>query len=244
MKRIIQLLSMIWLVPYFGNGQEVQITNIQMKGSDVVLTYNLIDERIDRSYSIHLYTSIDNFIQPVEKVVGDVGVDIPVGANKTITWHAQEELGPDFNQGIKLEVKGQIYVPFIELDGIEKGMVLKRGKLTDFRWTGGRGDNILTVDLYQGDKLIRGLGELPNTGNAMMKVPSNVKPGNGYRWKVSDERNRDEVVYSPTFGVKRKFPLLIKIGGGIALGTFGYYLVKSLIPVNEPDIAAPPFPEQ
>lgn len=241
MKRVVQLMMFWLLTPFLCESQEVQITNIQMKGSDVILTYNLIDERIDRSYSIHLYNSIDNFIQPVKKVSGDVGVDIPVGANKTIVWKAKDELG-DFNDGIKLEIKGQLYVPFIELDGIEKGMVVKRGKFADFRWTGGRGDNILTVDLYQGDKLVRGLGELPNTGNAILKIPNNVKPGAGYRYKVSDERNRDEVVYSPSFEVKRKFPLLIKIGSGITLSVFSYYVIKSLIPVNEPDISGPPFP--
>ncbi|WP_425393064.1 hypothetical protein [Ekhidna sp.] len=237
------LISLLVLSPFWSFSQEVQITNIQMKGPDMVITYNLIDERIDRSYSMHLYTSLDNFIQPVEKVSGDVGVDIPVGANKTIVWNAKEELG-EFNDGIKLEIKGQIYVPFIELDGVERGMILKRGKMTDIRWTGGRGDNILNVDLYQGEKLVRGLGELPNTGNANLKIPSNVPPGKGYRYKISDERNRDEVVYSPSFEVKRKFPLLIKVGSGITIGVFGYYLIKSLIPVNEPDISSPPFPEQ
>ncbi|WP_420317508.1 hypothetical protein [Ekhidna sp.] len=237
--KVFKLLGLMALVPYLASAQEVQITNIQMKGPDMIISYNLIDERIDRSYSMHLYTSLDNFIQPVEKVSGDVGVDISVGANKTITWNIKEELA-DFSDGLKVEIKGQIYVPFIELDGVEKGMIVKRGKISDIRWTGGRGDNILNVDLYQGDKLVRGLGELPNTGNAMLKIPNNVPPGKNYRYKISDERNRDEVVFSPTFEVKRKFPLLIKMGSGIAIGVFGYYLVKSLIPVNEPDIAGPP----
>lgn len=241
--KVFQLIGLLMLVPYLAFNQEVQITNIQMKGPDMIINYNLIDERIDRSYSMHLYTSLDNFIQPVEKVSGDVGVDISVGANKTIIWNVKDEL-ETFNDGIKVEIKGQVYVPFIELDGVEKGMILKRGNMTDIRWTGGRGDNILNVDLYQGDKLVRGLGELPNTGNAMLKIPSNVPPGKNYRYKISDERNRDEVVFSPSFEVKRKFPLLIKAGSGITLGVFGYYLVKSLIPVNEPDIAGPPFPEQ
>lgn len=222
--------------------QEVQITNVQMKGEDMLITYNLIDERIDRSYSMHLYNSLDNFIQPVKSVSGDVGIDIPVGANKTITWNIKEELGADFNKGIQVEIKGQVYVPFIELDGIERGMTLKRGKASDIRWTGGRGDNILSVDLYQGEKLVRGFGELPNTGSATLKMPSGVPPGKNYRYKISDERNRDEVVFSPAFEVKRKYPLAIQVGSGIAIGVFGYYLIKSLIPVNEPDIGAPALP--
>ncbi|MEM7299241.1 MAG: hypothetical protein AAF391_13365, partial [Bacteroidota bacterium] len=166
------------------------------------------------------------------------------GANKKIVWNAKEELGADFSEGLKLEIKGQIYVPFIELDGIEEGMIVKRNNPNFLRWTGGRGDNILSVELYQGNQLVRGFGELPNTGTATLKIPNSVKPGKNYRYRISDERNRDEVVFSPAFEVKRKFPLWIKLGSGIAVGTFGYFLVKSLIPVNEPDIAAPPFPER
>ena len=244
MKRMLRLSLLLFLLPFFGYSQEVQITNIQLKGTDVVLTYNLIDERIDRSYSIHMYSSLDNYIQPLELVSGDVGIDIPVGGNKRITWSAQDELGMEFNKGLKIEVKGQIYVPFIELDGITEDMVLKRGNPTDIRWTGGRGDNILSVDLYQGDKLVRSFGELPNTGKSTLKIPKNVPPGKDYRYRISDERNRDEVVYSPSFEVRRKYPLGIKLGGGAALSVFGYYLIQSLIPVTEPDITGPPFPEQ
>lgn len=106
------------------SGQEIQITNILLKGEEISVSYNLVDERVDRSYSIRLYTSQDNFIRPMQLVRGDVGVDILVGPNKTMTWKAKEELGADFFGGIKLELKGEIYVPFIELDGIEEDMVL------------------------------------------------------------------------------------------------------------------------
>lgn len=241
---LLPLFCIGFLFPFLGYGQEVQITNIQLRGDEVALTYNLLDERIDRSYAMHLYTSRDNFIQPVDHVSGDVGVDIPVGANKVILWNAKKALGEDFSSGIKFEIKGQVYVPFIELEGVKEGMVVKRGKSTDFRWSGGRGDNILTVDLYKGEQLIRGLGELPNTGTATLKLPKDIKPGSGYRYKISDERNRDEVVYSKSFTIKRQVPLEIMIGSGAALSVFGYYLIKSLIPVREPDIAGPPPPPE
>ena len=240
MSRITYLLTFSCCCFLSSFAQEVQITNLQVKGPNVIVQYNLIDERIDRSYSIHLYTSLDNYIQPVEMVSGDVGIDISVGANKKITWNAEEELGTGFSDGIKLEIKGQQYVPFIELDGIEEGMVVKRTKSQDLRWTGGRGDNILTLELYKGDRLVRGFGELPNTGNATMKIPSSVKPGKRYRYRVSDKRNRDEVVFSPYFDVQRKFPLWMKIGSGAAIGTFAYFLIQSLIPEKVPDIEGPP----
>lgn len=213
-----------------------------MKGDDISVTYNLIDERLDRSYSIHLYTSEDNFIQPVSLVKGDVGVDISVGPNKTITWKAKEELGADFAGGMKLEIKGQIYVPFIELDGIEENMIIKRGKPTDLVWFGGRGDNILNVELYRGEQMIKSFEELPNTGSASLTIPTNVKPGENYVYRISDSRNRDEVVYSNNFVIQRKIPLIPKIALGTFLGVSGYFLIKSLIPVNVPDISEPPLP--
>lgn len=231
-----------WLLSHLGVSQEIQITNILMRGEEITVSYNLIDERLDRSYTIRLYNSIDNFIRPVELVSGDVGVDILVGPNKTITWKAKEELGEDFNGGIKLELKGQVYVPFVELDGFEEGMTFKRGTNNDLVWFGGRGDNILVVELYQGDQLVKNFDEYPNTGKASIVIPSSVKPGNGYRYRISDSRNRDEVVYSKPFNVQRKFPLIPKMSLFTMLGIGGYFLVDSLIPVNVPDISEPPLP--
>ncbi|MFK7952950.1 MAG: hypothetical protein AB8B73_08900 [Ekhidna sp.] len=244
MKNTRKLLWVFCFISAYVNAQEIQITNIQKKGEDISVTYNLIDERIDRSYSIHLYTSQDNFIQPVKLVKGDVGVDISVGPNKTITWKAKEELGADFTGGMKLEIKGQIYVPFVELDGIEEDMIIKRGKPTDLVWFGGRGDNILSVELYRADQLVKSFEELPNTGSASLVIPTNVKPGDNYMYRISDSRNRDEVVFSNKFIVQRKIPLIPKIAGGTFISIAGYFLIKSLIPVVEPDISVPPTPER
>lgn len=208
----------------------------------MTVNYNIIDERQDRSYTIRLYSSLDNFIRPLELVSGDAGVDILVGPNKSITWKAKEELGADFNGGLKLELKGQLYVPFVELDGIEEGMTLKRGAPNDLVWFGGRGDNILLIELYKGDKLVKSFDEYPNNGKAEITIPSGVKPGNGYRYRISDSKNRDEVVYSKPFSVQRRFPLIPKASLFTMLGIGGYFLVESLIPVNEPDIVEPPLP--
>lgn len=242
MKIHLTIFTISWLISISGICQEIQITNILMRGDEITVSYNLIDERLDRSYTIRLYNSIDNFIRPVEMVGGDVGVDVQVGPNKTISWKAKEELGDDFNGGIKLELKGQVYVPFVELDGFEEGMTVKRNTHNDLVWFGGRGDNILVVELYKGDKLIKNFDEYPNTGKASIMIPSNVKPGNGYRYRISDSRNRDEVVYSKPFSVQRRFPLVPKVSLLTMLGIGGYFLVESLIPVNVPDIPEPILP--
>lgn len=242
MKRTLRVLALVLFVPLVTQSQEIQITNIQIKGDNIHVNYNLLDERLDRSYSVRLYTSEDNFINPMDNVSGDVGVDINVGPNKKIVWQAKKELGEDFQKGIKLELKGHIYVPFIQLDGISEGMVLKRATPTDLVWAGGRGDNILNIELYQGDKLMKNFDEFPNTGKASIMIPTRVKPGAGYQYRISDSKNRDEVVYSEKFSVKRKFPLVPKISLITMVGVASYFVIKSLIPENVPDISEPPIP--
>jgi hypothetical protein len=241
MKKLI-LLAMVFCIPLIGQSQEIQITNIQIKGDDIHVNYNLIDERLDRSYSVRLYTSEDNFIRPVENVTGNVGVDIHVGANKKMIWNAKKELGEKFKSGIKLEIKGHLYVPFVQLDGISEGMVLKRATTNDLVWAGGRGDNILNIELYNGDRLVKNFDEFPNTGKASIMIPSKVSPGTGYRYRISDSKNRDEVVYSGKFSIKRKFPLIPKLSLMTVLSVAGYFIVNSLIPETVPDISQPPLP--
>lgn len=222
--------------------QEINITNIQLRGDAIEISYNIIDERIDRTYQIDLYNSVDNFIQPMEKVSGDVGVDIKVGANKTIVWNVAEELGDGYQGDVKLEVKGNFYVPFITIDGISEGREFKRSSSYDINWAGGRGDNILNFELYQGDNLVTAFDERPNTGNTLLFIPPNVKPGNNYRFKISDANNRDEVVFTNDFTVKRKFPLLVKVGAALVVGVGAAILVDSLIPEKEFKIESAPLP--
>jgi hypothetical protein len=240
-KLLVGALGVLLYLPLMG--QEIQITNVNLKGDLVEVHYNLLDERIDRSYSVNLYTSKDNFIQPMEAVKGDRGVDIAVGENKVLIWNAKEEFGEDFDGAVSLELKGNFYVPFITLDGLETGKEFKRGQANDFIWSGGRGDNVLNFELYNGDNLVKTFEERPNIGNTALTIPASVKPGDNYRYRISDTRNRDEVVFTNTFIVKRKYPLGAKIGAAFVIGVGVGILIKSLIPEKENVIAIPPLPE-
>lgn len=241
MKTLLVLLSLA--LPFAGSAQEVKITQVELQANgDVQLTYNLKDDQLDRKYSLYLYTSADNFIQPLEKVTGDVGVDLTVGDNKKMTWRAKEELGETFKGGVSLEMKGSIYVPFIALDGFDDYKTFKRGKPYDVAWTGGRGDNVLSFELYRGDEKVKVLEERPNVGNTVIVIPSDVKPGR-YKFKISDSRNKDEVVYTMDFLVKRKIPLVATLGlAAVVAGTIGYFATAG--PDEEAKIGEPPLPNK
>jgi hypothetical protein len=221
--------------------QQIDITQIQLKPTgEVVVSYNLLDDQPDRKYALYLYASSDNYIQPLELVTGHVGPDLAVGQNKQMVWNAKEELGADFEGDIALELKGNVYVPFIALDGFDDYKVFKRGKPYEVTWTGGRGDNVLNFEIYEGDSKVKVLEERPNIGNTTLIIPMDVKPGE-YRFKISDNRNRDEVVYTQTFIVKRQFPLGLKGVGVVAVGVLGTMAGGS---GSEPEskIGTPPLP--
>ncbi len=226
---------------YFTYAQEVIITDIRRVADNIEVYYDIIDEKPEHSYSMRLYSSQDNFIQPLENVEGDVGIDIPAGGNKKITWNAKEALGADFDGKLALELKGSLYVPFITFAGLEEGTIFKRGKPRDLTWTGGRGDNVLNFELYQGDNLVKAFEERPNVGNTTLLIPTDVKPGKNYRFMISDTRNRDEVVYTSTFVIKRKVPLGLKVGIGFLVGGVVGYLVGSGTE-PEPKMGNPPLP--
>ncbi len=244
MKKVTTCLLGLVVFLFECNAQQINITNIQLKGQIIEISYNILDERIDRAYQIDLYNSVDNFIQPMEQVSGDVGVDIKVGPNKKIIWNIAEELGSDYQGEVQLEVKGNFYVPFITIEGISEGRQFKRSSSYEIIWAGGRGDNILNFELFQGEDLVKTFEERPNTGNTLINIPSNIKPGDNYRFKISDDNNRDEVVFTNSFVIKRKFPLWAKVGGVLAAGVGTAILVDSLLPEKEFEINDAPLPSR
>lgn len=240
-KKIYFIILLLILSSVSAFSQEVKIREVRLHGENIEIRYDLIDDRTDRSYSIQLYTSTDNFIQPMQLVEGDAGIDIPVGQNKLLVWKAKEELGV-IEASMALELKGNIYIPFIDLQGLEDGMVFKRSKPFDLIWSGGRGDNVLNFELYQGDNVIASFEERPNVGNTTMQIPGNIKPGDNYRFRISDSRNKDEIVFSNSFSVRRKIPLGVKIGAAFFIGAVTGYLINELKVTPEPNIELPPLP--
>jgi len=243
--KIIRVVCVIILISTFdAQAQEVQITNIKRVADNIEVYYNILDVKTENSYSLQLYSSRDNFIQPLQQVEGDVGIDIKVGYNKKIIWKAKEELGADFNRRLSLELKGSLYVPFISIEGLEEGTVFKRGKPRDITWTGGRGDNVLKFELYKGDNVVHVFEERPNVGNTTLLIPTNIRPGKDYRLRISDTRNRDEVVYTSNFVLKRKVPLGLKVGLGFLVGGIIGYVVGTSSTDSENKIGQPPIPSR
>ena len=191
--------------------QEFEITHVELAGDKMLIFYDLLDTTTNRTYTIHVYSSLDSFIDPLENVSGDEGLEVRPGTNKKITWEIAKELGPEFKGKISLEVRGRLYVPFVRFTNFQDYGVIKRGRPFVITWDGGTRQNVLNFDLYQGETLVWTQPDVANTGDYEMTIPTSVKPGKNYKFKVSDTKNSDQIVYTDDFEVKRKVALGVKV---------------------------------
>lgn len=219
--------------------QRFDIKGVEVDGDRLNIYYDLVDDNPSNTYTISVFSSRDNFISSLTKVSGDYGLEVHPGINKKIVWNAKEELGADFEGKVSLEVRGRIYIPFIKLDELQKSF--KRGKPTHVSWSGGSSQAILNFELYRDNEKIESYPSVPNVKQYDFTVSTSVKPGSGYYFRISDSKNKDDVVISPQFSVNRKVPLVLKVAGIAAVGGAILAIGGSSKPNN--DIPAPLTPD-
>ena len=218
--------------------QEFAIKMVEMTADQVILHYDLIDTTRNRTYTIYVYSSRDDFLTPLTKLSGDAGLEVKPGLHKKIVWNSKEELGATFEGDIDLEIRGRVYIPFIHLVGFEDAKVRKRKVPFIVKWSGGSRQNILNFQLYKGEKLVHTFPNAPNESQYKITIPTSVKPGKDYYFKISDSKNSEQVVITSKFDVKRKIPLVLKAIPIAGIGVLIYFLTGS---DNEPkDLEGPP----
>ena len=210
------------------HGQDLSIRSVSLNGNDVVIKYDLIDEDLDHRYTLSLYSSQDNYVQPLKSVEGDIGVDLPVGGNKQVIWHVKEEFGEDFKGDVAVEIKGKLYIPFVTLNNFADISQMKRDRPYNVTWAAGRGSNVLVFDLLnKKDEVVHTYTNIANVGEYQLEIPKDIKPGKNYRFRITDQKNKEDVVFTPYFMVRRKIPLVAKVGLVGLAGTGIYMLTNS-----------------
>jgi hypothetical protein len=228
----IALVMISWNV----NAQQLQIDKTSISGDKIVVYYSLVDTIPGKYYTVRLYGSHDNFMHPLEKISGDAGIDLRPGGQKKIMWDPKE-LGETFEGKIALEIKARTYIPFVQFDGFEEYKLIKRLKPYTIIWRGGTPQNILNFDLYKEDERIMTYPNIANVGHHTLLLPRSVKPGT-YKLKISDTKNKDDVVFTEEFRVKRKTPLVLKALPLLALGA----VISILLNAEEPQAFRIPDP--
>lgn len=226
--RLLYFIFAVGLILSFQvKAQRVEIKRIFFQDSKVHVQYDLIDTRTDRSYQIQLYSSKDNFISPLKETRGDVGVEVYSGDNKQIVWDPFAEYGVDFNQKVSLEIRGRVYIPFVKLDDFNYTK-LRRGKSYEITWTGGASSNILNIELYKGDNKVALFPNVANVGHYQVLIPKKTQLGKGYRFRISDKNNKDDVVFSNEFAIQRKIPLALQVLPVAVVGAGLYFVIPLL----------------
>lgn len=242
MKKLRHILSFLfWLILTTGLAQEFAIKKFEVAEDKLNVYYDLKDSVSGHTYTVRVYSSKDSYTDPLTKVMGDVGQEVKPGVNRKITWNAKEELGTDFEGKISLQVRGKLYVPFIHFDRFKEHEVYKKGKEFDILWKGGRPSSLLNFELERDGKFVQApFTNVPNLGNYTAKIPASVKPGSGYRFKITDSKNKEEYIYTNEFTVKRKVPLGLTLAPVMVIGGVGLVLYLT----REKDIEDPPQPPE
>jgi hypothetical protein len=227
--------------------QEFAIKKMEVAGDKINIYYDLIDTTNNRTYTINLYSTMDSFTTPLTKVSGDLGLEVKPGMNRKITFNAKEELG-EYEGKIGFEIKGRVYVPFIKFNGFKDQEVRKRGVKFDMLWSGGRANSLLNFELYKDGKFIAAphTNVAASVGKIEVMIPKNVKPGRDYQFRITDSRNKDDMVFTDKFRIKRKFPLALKVGVLALVGGAAYFLTSGddAPPTGPEDIIDPLTPKK
>ena len=235
MKKLLKPGQLKWLLIFSSimmvinlSAQSLTIKSVSLNGDDIVIKYDLLDDNLDHRYNLSLYSSQDNYVQPLKIVEGDIGVDLSVGGNKSVVWHAKEELGEDFKGDVAIEIKGKIYIPFVTLNNFEDISYIKRGRPFNITWAAGRGNNVLTFDLFNSkNEIVQTFTNIANVGEYELEIPKDVKAGSDYRFRISDQKNKEDVVFTPNFAIKRKVPFYVNAALVGLIGSGGYLLSSS-----------------
>lgn len=215
-------LALFLFVSVFG--QRVTIKKVELAGEKIVVFYDLDDSNSSNEYLLNLYSSADNFVNPLTRVTGDVGSGIKPGVNKRMEWNIRQELG-GYKGKIALEVRGRVYIPFVKLDALG-GNGFKRGTSYLITWKSGDPSGQINLSLIRGDQLIQNAGTIANNGNYNLLIPPSAKSGSGYKLRFVNARNPEEVINSSEFKIKSKVPLALKLlpvvaAGGVAAVLLG-----------------------
>jgi hypothetical protein len=189
-----------------AKSQVLDSISMTFEGGLVVVRYDFLDGEEGQDYELYLYGSHDNFVNPLQHTIGDVGKKIKIGSGKIIHWDAKKELG-NFKGDISLKVKGAKYVPIVSFKNIDEDLKIKRGNVFDIKWIGAKNTDKVLLKIQRHGVPVSEPLIIDNSGSFTWEIPSNLKAGKGYSVQIMDPNNLLREETSQLFSIKRKVPL-------------------------------------
>lgn len=235
MTRVILLLLLAGFC-FESMAQKIHIKNMELVSDKLVVHYEIEDPNQNNEYKVALFASKDNYAAPLTKVNGDIGIEVKPGFNK-VEWDIRNEFGGTYKGPIAVELRASVFIPFVRLKTFTTSKGYKRGKTYPLEWRPGN-TNPVHIELFDGTTRLQGELNYPNNGAYTMNFDKRLKPGKNYRLKITDSKHADDFIYSESFKVRRKIPLLLKALPIVGVG----YFVSTLIGGDEEDNGMPEFP--
>lgn len=220
----------------FGlNAQSVRdVSATPIPGTDkVTVGYTLADTLPSRLFRVTIVAATPEGLIPLTALEGTFGDSIPTGTH-TATWDAYADWGR-FDGEVRIQVQA---VPMFRFELPRKRVSVKRDEPIYFAWYGDNSSlDELRVELYQYDKRVDTLTLLVNKANFTWQVPTDLKPGNGYRIRLVGTPLSGIDAYSREFTIQRKVPLAYLYAGGgvLAAGIVGLIVLLNERIDNPPD---------
>ncbi len=231
------LLACLTLLASALQAQKMTIRKLEMVNDKLLVHYEIDDSNPNNEYKVSLFASKDNYSAALTKVSGDIGEEVKPGIRKII-WDIRGEYG-DFVGPLSVEVRANVYIPFVRLKNFTQAKTYKRGKSYPLEWRPGN-TNPVHIEIFNGSERVQGELNHPNNGTYTVNFGKNLKPGAAYRLKITDARQSSDFIYTENFKVKRKLPLFFKIIPLMGVGYLGYTLISGAAGGQEDSLVDPP----
>lgn len=215
--------------------QTLDIEWVEVSGKTIIVHYDLEDENPMHAYTVNLFSSADNFANPLVKLSGDFGNEVKAGADRRITWRITEELGL-FDGEIEIEVRAKMYVPFMKMTQFDLKTKYKRGKNYPLVWRTGNPGGQVDIELLLDGVRVNSDRNVPNTGKFDWQIPANAKASSGYQLKFTNTKSRDETFLTEPFKVAARIPMVAKVAAGAIAGVGIILLTLKKESPSEPDL--------
>ena len=203
------------------HAQTLENINASFDGERVTVSYILSYAEVNQKFKIDLYSSHDNYSQPIT-VTGDAGENVLPGRTKLVIWDAKGTLPSEFDGDIRIKIKAtKMAAPKLSFEPLAL-KTYKKGRTISMKWTGGYSSDKITIELQKNKMTDLRVAELiDNSGTYEWKMPKSVK-GKNYQLILTNASNTAEPATSSEFRVKPRTPLLVKIlpvliAGGVAV---------------------------
>jgi hypothetical protein len=214
-------------------GQTFENIRSRIEDERIIIFYDLVSFEAGSKVMVRAFSSQDYFAAPLTNVTGDIGLVVP-GSNRRIVWRPSEPIrNPD---ELVFTFQGDV-VYELKITSPTSSAKLIRGKSSTMEWQGGHPDDRLLITLKESDQDSVIIGRTRNTGSFVWDIPKDLRPGDRYSLKISNE---NDAFTEQRFIIRRKIPLIT--WGVPILGAAVLVILKLTAPEEEEPLPDAPKP--